>query len=153
MNNSEPRFYEGSVQAALGNRRATLGISDADYAILVQDAQWSADQLANVYNALEGLCSGTAKVLGLPRVHLTAEYIASCIAIAVPPVNWLLAAIKMADYAPTELANEAGYESERDPVTARKLHAMIQLARTQFESVTRTLNSDIALLSREPETE
>ena len=150
MNNMTPHFFEGSVVAALGNQRANLGITDADVTVMQQDTLWTSNQLGSVHNAIEALCWGAAKVMGLPRIGLSAEYIASCIAIAVHPTNWYLAAYRMADFRPTQLTADAGYDNEREPVTAKQLHAMIQLARTQYDMVERTLVSDLAIAIQTP---
>lgn len=144
-----PSFYEGSIRAALGNDASNLAITDADLAALTQDTQWHNTQLPSVYNALEQVMWGSASIAGLQRIQLPAEYIAACIVVAVHEVNWYTACIRMADHAPTTLEAEAGYSDERDPVTARQLFSMVQLAAIQYETVARNIENRIRAVTPE----
>lgn len=88
--------YKASVAAL--SALATEGyvdLSDDDIAFVKQDRIWLAHDRARVRRCIEAFSFGAIDILGLPRVPLPAEFIASVIVKVVSPSNWLTACVIM----------------------------------------------------------
>ena len=99
-----------------------------DRELLTSDLPWTALDRGRVQRALDALVCGSLDAVGIPRMALPSEFVAGAIAVAVRPINLLLACHFVADRVPTYpaslLASDPN-EPEAPTISAQQLLSMV----------------------------
>ena len=66
---------------------AALGTSKDDWKVVAGDRPWVSTDVALVREVLDAITVGSMAMIGMPRVEVSAEYVAAVIAVIVHPVN------------------------------------------------------------------
>lgn len=100
---------------------AALGMTAAEIELLTSDNVWMGTDRQTVMRCLESTIFGTADVLGLPRIEISAEFLAAHIYMYVSPVNYMAAC----SWSGRTASVDKSSSREFDPVTASELHAYL----------------------------
>lgn len=106
-----------------------LNVTPEDYKLTVENKQWLTPHRPRVERCLEAMLYGTTDLMGIDRITMPSEYVATLVATLVGPCNrraachWL-STRKLAGVAANELAasqQNGGY----DPTTPTQLWAQV----------------------------
>ena len=109
---------------AMTEAAVTLGITQADFDLVVGDKPWTGRDRGRVRGVLDALTHGVVDVLALPRIRVPAEFRAAVLISFVHPVNMMLAACwSETDPSAVELADGGVL----DAVSGEQLYALCTL--------------------------
>ena len=103
------------------------GVNDAEMRLCRGDAPWIGTDRPSIVRTLESLLYGSLDVLGLPRIRIPAEYVASVLVTVVKPLNIALACSWMqreGSAALEALVTSAEVGGNIEPVSAERLFAL-----------------------------
>ncbi len=139
---------------AVNDAFEALGIIPEDFDLVTQSEPWIGAERTRITNVLASLVHGTVDVMGLPRIEVPVEFIASVLCVFVHPSNLAVASRWMeTSYSAEDLAAGGSLE----PVTAKRLFALCcQLAGDAPGYAIewgRRMNRAVAAVSPQPELE
>ena len=134
MNLSLPMMYGACAiiaqKAHMEGGLLAYGFTELDYQKLIGAAPWGRDDRDGMHLMVDKVIFGVADSLKLPRLEVSAEYVAAAIAFYVHPTNIMMAATIYEG----QLARNVDMMSplydrkSAERVTARELHSLVQAA-------------------------
>ena len=108
------------------------GVTEETWDLLTQTEMWRGADVDIARRALDGTICAAFAVAGIPRVSVSAEYLATCIACVVKPSNWQVAAYIAGAYLDgVKLVASNGDEiAAREHISGERLHNLVLLAAT-----------------------
>lgn len=122
-------------EGACNDAFEALGIIPEDFDLVCASIPYIGDDRLRVTNVLNSLIWGTLDVVGLPRIEVPTEFIASVLSVFVAPANLAVACRWMETGSSAEDLAAGG---SLDPVTAKQLFALCcQLVKDAPQAVSR----------------
>lgn len=139
---------------AVNDAFEALGIIPEDFELVCQSDPWIGAERTRITNVINSLVHGTVDVMGLPRIEVPVEFIASVLCVFIHPANLAVACRWMETSYSAEDISAGGV---LEPVTAQRLFALCcQLASDAPPYATswaKRMNRAIASVSDEPKLE
>lgn len=105
-----------------------------DRELLISDVPWTALDRSRVQRAIEALVCGALDASGIPRFTLPAEFLAGAIAVAVAPINVLVACAIACDRVPVRTAPigaSSSTEQDAEYLSPAQMSALVLLAKSR----------------------